>query len=279
MCWGFGTVIMSGMKRVLVASTKGGTGKSTVAALIARGLQAKGEKVGALDLDVHGPTLAYALGLTTAPLLGLDTAGEVILPSDAGGIGLVTLASHWGEGTRVTWRGEEKMTLVWELLHAAINWGETQWLVVDSPPSQGEELQAILEDLPQLHGAVIVSQPSDFSAADCDRLVDLFRDVGAPVYGVVSNMDGCSCPSCGHRFHPFASRRVEMDTWAEEKGLPLLAKIPLAADGTLPQYGRVLADIIMTRQPVRLPSGKVVRAVSNQLLVKALRVTFGKRLA
>ena len=186
---------MSAMKRVLVASTKGGVGKSTVAALIARGLQARGEQVGALDLDVHGPTLAYALGLTTAPLLGLDTAGEVILPSDAGGIRLVTLASHWGEGTRVTWRGEAKLVLARELLQAAIDWGNCSWLVVDSPPSQGEELQAILEDLPQLHGAIIVSQPSDFSAADCDRLVDLFRDVGAPVYGVVSNMEGCECPA------------------------------------------------------------------------------------
>ena len=66
-----------------------------------------------------------------------------------------------------------------------------------------------------------------------------------------------------------------MDTWAEEKGLPLLVKIPLAAAG-LSQYGGTLADIVVTRQPVKLPSGKALRAIANRMMAKALAAHLGR---
>lgn len=263
------------MHRVLVASLKGGTGKTTIAVLLARGLRARGFAVGVLDLDVHGPTTAYALGLEAAPRLGLDTEREFVLPSQADGIRLLTLASHFGEGSRITWRGEEKLRLARQLLRTAIDWGDTEWLVIDSPPSQGEELMAILEGVGELHGAILVTQPSDFSVQDSERALDLFREEGMPLVGVVSNMDGCVCPHCRGAFSPFASRRVDIEEFCRERGLPFLMRVPLVADGSLVEYGDSLTGLLLTVSPASIPAGKMVRKIARATARRVLKGRFG----
>jgi len=98
-----------GMRELAVLSLKGGTGKSTVTARLGLALRDKGFKVGFLDLDIHGPNLHLALGLDSPPSLGLDTEREMIIPPNINGYKLVTMASHFGEGWRILWRGEDKL--------------------------------------------------------------------------------------------------------------------------------------------------------------------------
>jgi len=260
--------ILTPMKVIPVSSLKGGVGKSTITARLGLALHRKGFKVSLCDIDVHGPNLHLALGLKEPPPLGVDTEREVIVPSDVNGIGLVTLASHFATGTRVLWLGQDKFQLVREMLTGTIDWKDPDFLLIDLPPSSGEEIMALLENLKQPYGALVVTQPSDFATEDAERLLDLLREYEVPLIGVVANMDGSICPACGHRFYAFSTRRIDIESFCEERGIQFVMSIPQSADG-IDAYADTLAERILSMQPAKMPSGKVARRISRAILRKA----------
>jgi len=242
------------MRKIAIVSTKGGVGKTTITANLATSLSNLNYKVGALDLDSSSPTLHLAFNLSEPPEWGVDTAKEQIIPSRlSNGIDLVTMASHWGLGNRVSWRGNEKGDLTKQLLGDIVGWSNNlDFITIDSPPSMSEEIFILAEDK-TISGYIIVTQPQLLSVADVERLIDFCRAEALPIFGIVSNFDGCVSPQ-GEFFYPYLGERVDIEEWSEKHKIPFLASIPQCNNQEqLSSVFAELANKVIDAKPIKLP--------------------------
>jgi ATP-binding protein involved in chromosome partitioning len=107
------------------------------------------------------------------------------------------------------------------------HWDGIEALIVDMPPGTGDvQLSMIQKHKPA--GAVIVSTPQDLALIDAERAIDLFNKAGVPIIGLIENMAGYACPSCGAVSDPFGQGGAEAE--AAKLGLPFLGRIPLAIE-------------------------------------------------
>ncbi len=205
---------------VAVSSTKGGVGKSTVAANLACALARGGAKVGLLDADIYGPSMPTMFGLSTRPEV---VNGNKVRPLEAHGVRFVSMGLFLDDSSPVIWRGPLVTGVVRQFLKD-VDWGELDVLVVDLPPGTGDAQLTLVQHVP-VTGAVIVTTPQDVSLIDVERGMAMFRQVNTPILGVVENMSGLVCSSCGHHDPLFGEGGGE--ALAERFGVPLLAKIPI----------------------------------------------------
>jgi len=209
--------------KVLVLSGKGGVGKSTVAANLAVALSVAGKKVGLLDIDVHGPSIPKLFGVEGMQVTGTENS---IYPFEVSGnlklmsIGFLLRSSS----DAVIWRGPMKHTVIKQFL-GDVEWGELDYLIVDSPPGTGDEPLSIAQLIPAVDGAVIVTTPQDVALLDVSKCINFCRQLSLPVLGIVENMSGFICPHCGKRTDIFKSGGGEK--MAKELGIPFLGRIPL----------------------------------------------------
>lgn len=215
---------------VAVVSGKGGVGKSLVSAGLAAALARSGRQVGLLDADLHGPTTARMLGVRASALVVRES--EVEPPVAPCGVRVMssdllleeTAPLAWREPghERFVWRGTLVAGMLREFL-SDVAWGALDVLLVDMPPGS-ERLDTLVELVPDLAGAVVVTIPSDASYRAVRRGVEAARAARVPLLGVVENMAGYRCGSCGSDgplFQGDAGERLARDT-----GAPLLARIP-----------------------------------------------------
>ncbi|MBD1583533.1 iron-sulfur cluster carrier protein ApbC [Pseudoalteromonas sp. S16_S37] len=208
---------------VLVASGKGGVGKSTTAVHIARALQAQGAKVGVLDADIYGPSIPSLFSVlgekptthdnkTLNPIIKdeikVQSIGFLVSPEDA-----------------TVWRGPMASQALSQLLNET-QWGEIDYLIVDMPPGTGDIQLTMTQKVPA-SGALIVTTPQDLALLDAQKGIAMFNKVNLPVLGVVENMSHFICTHCGEKSHVFGTRGAEQ--LAQRHGVPLLAEIPLNA--------------------------------------------------
>jgi ATP-binding protein involved in chromosome partitioning len=181
--------------KVLVLSGKGGVGKSTVAVHLARSLARAGKRVGVLDIDIHGPSIPRLLGLDR---LAAETRRDPMSPVDTSdGLRVMSIGFLLPEDDRaVVWRGPLKMRLIKEFL-GDLDWGELDYLVIDSPPGTGDEPLSVCQLIPDADGAIIVTTPQEVALADVRKSISFCREVGMPILGVIENMSGFVCPKCG----------------------------------------------------------------------------------
>jgi ATP-binding protein involved in chromosome partitioning len=205
---------------VAVASGKGGVGKSTVAANLALALHGLGHRVGLLDADVYGPSIALMLGLRERPQ---TTEDERIIPLERHGIKVISMALFVGEATPIIWRGPMVNKLLTQFLRD-VQWGELDYLIIDLPPGTGDAQLTIVQQVP-LSGGVIVTTPQDVALLDVKRGVTMFQQVNAPVLGVIENMSFHVCPGCGDRAELFGHGGGA--AMARQFDLPLLGTLPL----------------------------------------------------
>ncbi|MEP5728489.1 MAG: Mrp/NBP35 family ATP-binding protein [Sulfitobacter sp.] len=223
-----------GVARIIaVASGKGGVGKSTVAANLACALAAEGRRVGMLDADVYGPSQPRMLGVSGRPQ---SPDGKLILPLRNYGVTMMSIGLMTNEDQAVVWRGPMLMGALQQML-TQVQWGALDVLIVDLPPGTGD-VQMTLAQKAHLDGAVIVSTPQDVALLDARKGIDMFKQMGTPILGMIENMSTHICSNCGHEEHVFGHGGVA--TEADKLGVPLLAEIPLhldirlAADGGAP---------------------------------------------
>lgn len=183
---------------VAVLSGKGGVGKSTLTASLASALAASGWRVGVLDADLNGPTMAKMLGVRGAQLTLTGDAVEP--PVSALGVKVMSmdllLASDaaplaWRAPTQAeahTWRGSMEAQALREFV-ADTNWGELDVLLIDLPPGT-DRLATLTGLLPGLSGTVVVTIPSDVSQLVVRKSITVARAAGAPMLGLVENMAG-----------------------------------------------------------------------------------------
>ncbi|MET3825992.1 ATP-binding protein involved in chromosome partitioning [Sphingomonas sp. PvP055] len=205
---------------IAVASGKGGVGKSTVSANLAIGLAARGRRVGLVDADIYGPSQPKLMGVEDAKPTARN---KVLQPVDTpSGVPMLSMGMLVAPDQAIAWRGPMAAGALQQMLDA--NWGDADTLVLDLPPGTGDvQLTMIQKYRPQ--GAVIVSTPQDLALIDAKRAIDLFVKAGVPIIGLVENMAGYVCPSCGDVSDPFGSGGAEAA--AATLGIPFLGRIPL----------------------------------------------------
>ncbi len=263
--------------QILVLSGKGGVGKSTVATNLAVALAQAGKRVGLLDVDIHGPSVPKLLGLEGSEITGTDHA---LLPVQVScGAGTLSVMSIGfllrGQDDAVIWRGPRKYGAIKQFLKD-VDWGDLDYLVVDSPPGTGDEPLAVAQLLENADGAVVVTTPQQVAVQDVRRCVVFCREVRLPVLGVVENMSGFACPKCGEIVPIFGADGGRQ--MAEQMGVPYLGAIPLepevvaSGDGGTPivqarpqsaaarAFGHVVRGLLEPRPPaIPLPSGASAR--------------------
>jgi len=212
--------------KILILSGKGGVGKSTVAVNLAMSLAMAGEKVGLLDVDIHGPSIPMLLGLEDRRPTIVE---KTIFPTIYGDK-LKVMSMAFFLQTRndpVIWRGPLKMGLIKQFLRD-VEWGELDYLIIDSPPGTGDEPLSVAQLIEDATGAIVVTTPQEIALADVRRSITFCRTVGLRVLGVVENMSGFVCPECGTRSEIFKSGGGE--DMAREMDVPFLGKIPIDPD-------------------------------------------------
>jgi ATP-binding protein involved in chromosome partitioning len=216
--------------KVIVMSGKGGVGKSTVAVNLAVSLAARGLKTGLLDIDIHGPSVPRLLGLDAGQVTG---AGGRLMPVEYNGnLKVISIGFLLQEQDQaVIWRGPLKYSVIKQFL-GEVEWGDLDYLVIDSPPGTGDEPLSICQLIQKADGAVIVTTPQDVALIDVRKSVNFCKQLGMPILGVIENMSGFVCPHCGKETDIFKSGGGR--TMAEEMGVPYLGHIPLDA--------RIVAD-------------------------------------
>jgi len=209
-------------RKILVMSGKGGVGKSTVASYIALLLSQGGSRVGLLDVDLHGPTVARLMNVQG----GFDMSEEgVVRPyrfSDT--LQIVTLEMILGDkDTAVIWRGPMKISAIRQFI-SDIEWGDLDYLIVDSPPGTGDEPLTVAQTIPDAE-ALIVTTPQEISLADVRKSINFCRQVNMKILGVIENMSGLVCPRCGEMVPLFGTGGGEL--MAAQMGVPFLGRIPI----------------------------------------------------
>lgn len=209
--------------KILVISGKGGVGKSTIATNLAYSFAARGENVGLLDIDIHGPSLGRMTGIEGEMLTA--NPDQSVNPIEKENVRIITMSSLLQDSDQpVIWRGPLKMKAIRQFL-GDIEWGELDWLVIDSPPGTGDEPLSVCQLLPDLDGSIIVTTPQEIALLDARKTVKFSQTLGIDVIGVVENMSGFICPHCGERTDIFKSGGGE--DAARQLGIPFLGRIPL----------------------------------------------------
>ena len=220
--------------RVLVLSGKGGVGKSTFSTQLAYGLARKGLRVGLLDVDICGPSIPTMLGLRGREVhqsaSGWSPVYVDVVPAavNGGGAPAPTMTTTTTEGAEeadaaegelsvmsigfllpdqdaaVIWRGPRKTGLLTQFF-GSVDWGELDYLVVDTPPGTSDEHISIVQLLkkhlnPQTDGAVVVTTPQEVAMADVRKELSFCKQTGIRVIGVAENMAPLSVPLSGLRF-------------------------------------------------------------------------------
>jgi ATP-binding protein involved in chromosome partitioning len=213
--------VLPGVKNVIaVASGKGGVGKSTVAVNLAAGLSKLGARVGLFDADVYGPNVPRMVAADEPPR---TTEDDRIVPPERYGVCLMSMAFLVGDDDPVIWRGPMVHKVLTQLVED-VEWGELDYMVLDLPPGTGDTQLTVLQTLP-LAGAVVVTTPQDVAVDDARKGLRMFDRHDTTVLGVVENMAGFRCPSCGEAHDLFG--RGGGAAFARANDLALLGSVPL----------------------------------------------------
>ncbi|MDE4454663.1 iron-sulfur cluster carrier protein ApbC [Psychrobacter sp. DAB_AL62B] len=208
---------------IVVASGKGGVGKSTTTVNIALALQKLGNRVGVLDADIYGPSMPTMLGVDKVKP---ELENEQFIPINAHGMAMLSIGSLLdGDNTPVAWRGPKATGALMQLYNQT-NWPQLDYLVIDMPPGTGDIQLTLAQRIP-VTGAVIVTTPQHIALLDAQKGIEMFNKTNIPVLGVVENMALHTCSNCNHTEAIFGVGGGERI--AEQYHVPLLGQLPLAS--------------------------------------------------
>ena len=212
---------------IAVSSGKGGVGKSTVAANLAIGLAKLGHRVGLLDTDIFGPSMPKMFHVEDARPYAVNIDGrDFIEPVEQYGVKLLSIGFFVNPDQATLWRGGMACNALKQLITEA-NWGELDYLVLDTPPGTSD-IHLSLIQLLNITGAVIVSTPQQVALADARKGINMYQNekVAVPILGLVENMAWFTPTELPeNKYYIFGKEGCKQ--LAEELNVPLLAQIPL----------------------------------------------------
>ncbi len=209
--------------KIVVLSGKGGVGKTTMAVNLAYALAMRNLSVGIMDVDLHGPNIAKMLGIEGERLTSGESGIEPfpVLPNlKAMSIALLIQ----DQDSPIIWRGPLKMAAIKQFL-SDVDWGNLDYLIIDSPPGTGDEPLSTCQLIPDITGAVIVTTPQDVAVLDSRKTVMFARQLHVPVIGIIENMSGFICPHCGKKTALFGRDGGKLA--ADDLKVPFLGRVPL----------------------------------------------------
>jgi Mrp family chromosome partitioning ATPase len=242
--------------KIVVLSGKGGVGKSTVAVNLATALMLSGQRVGLLDVDIHGPSVPTMLGLEHETLKG---GPDGLFPVELDNMKIMSLGFLLqNPDDAVIWRGPMKMGVIKQFL-TDVQWGDLDYLIVDVPPGTGDEPLSICQLIQPLDGAVVVTTPQKVASVDVRKSISFCRRLDVPVLGVVENMSGFVCPKCGEVTQILpegGGKKIAMDMQ-----VPYLGAIPM--DPAIAQSGD--AGRAFISHYTASPTSKIMQDILDQI--------------
>ena len=217
---------LNNIKKIIgVMSGKGGVGKSTVSALIARNLAKQGYKVGVLDADITGPSIPRLLGVKDAKAMGAPN--NCIYPvQSSDGIKVMSLNLLLeDENQPVIWRGAMISNTV-KQFYTDVIWGELDYLLIDMPPGTGDVALTVMQSIP-INGIVMVSVPQDMVSMIVAKAVNMVKKLNIEIIGLVENMSYIVCPDCGKKIQIFNGS--DTTKLLDDLQLNLLGTLPMNA--------------------------------------------------
>ncbi len=218
--------------KIALLSGKGGVGKSSLTANVAACLAMQGHKVGILDADLNGPSIAKLLGVSNDVKLQISADG--VQPGE-GSLGIKIMSMDmllpsadapvmWTEGKDATavWVSTMECTALRELLTDTI-WGELDYLLIDMPPGS-DRMDNIRDLVPELAGVVEITIPSNASQHIVTKSITKNSSLGVPIIGLVENMATYVCPHCNEEGELFEGEDTEQ--LAKNKGITFLGRVP-----------------------------------------------------
>ena len=220
--------MLPGVKNIVaVSSGKGGVGKSTVSANLAISLARLGYRVGLLDADIFGPSMPKMFNVEDARPYAVHVDGrDLIEPIEQYDVRLLSIGFFVNPDTATLWRGGMASNALKQLIGDA-NWGELDYLILDTPPGTSDIHLTLLQTL-AITGAVIVSTPQQVALADARKGVDMYRNekVNVPILGLIENMAWFTPKELPeNKYYIFGKEGCKQ--LAAELNVPLLAQIPL----------------------------------------------------
>jgi len=258
---------LAGIKhKILVLSGKGGVGKSTFTTMLAHAFASNVDNmVGIMDTDICGPSIPKMMGVENETIHVTNTGWEPVWVSDNLGVMSVQFMLP-NRDDAVIWRGPKKNGLIKQFLKD-VEWGEMDYLVVDTPPGTSDEHLSVNSYLKEsgVDGAVLITTPQEVSLLDVRKEIDFCHKAGIRILGLVENMSGFVCPNCKHTAEIFRPTTGGGRRLAQETGIPFLGAVPLDSRiGMACDYGESFFDNFPD-SPTCLALKEVVRNVSKEM--------------
>ena len=207
--------------KFVVLSGKGGVGKTSVSVNIATALANKGHNVGIMDVDLHGPDVPRMLGLEG--MLDLNENRKLIPMRHSENLCAVSIESFTrSKDDAIIWRGPLKYSAISQFI-GEVEWGELDYLIIDSPPGTGDEPLTIAQIISDAR-AIIVTTPQEVALADVRKSINFCKKLEMEIFGLIENMSGFSCPHCNEMIDLYGSGGGEKTARAAD--IPYLGKIP-----------------------------------------------------
>ena len=218
-------------KIIVIASGKGGVGKSTVAVNLAVSLARRGYRVGLADADVYGPSVPKMTGTEGIMPQALERETEegpqqLILPLEKYGVKWMSIGYFASPEQALIWRGPMACNALKQII-LQVQWGELDYLLIDLPPGTGDIHITLVNDIP-VDGAIIVTTPQAVALADVEKGINMFRNpkIDKHIYGIIENMAWFTPAELpDNRYYIFG--RDGSKAIAAKYGIDILAQIPL----------------------------------------------------
>jgi len=236
----FEKIPMKGVKNIIViASGKGGVGKSTVAANLAIALARNGYSIALVDADIYGPSIPKMFGIEgERPDVSANGDKEMIFPIEKFGVKIISIGFFVAPNQSLIWRGLMASNAIVQLFENT-QWGEIDYMIIDFPPGTGDIQLTTVQKL-NLTGAIIVTTPQEIALNDARKATSMFvnPDVNIPILGVVENMSWFTPePHPEEQYYIFGNGGGQKI--AQEFNTKLLGQIPLVMEvGAAAEQGK-----------------------------------------
>ena len=253
----FEKIPMEGIKNIIVvASGKGGVGKSTVAANLAIAFSRNGLKSALVDADIFGPSIPKMFGIEDIkPEVSVIGDKEIFFPVKKYGVEIMSIGFFINNDQSLIWRGPMAAKVLTQLL-GDTQWGEIDYMIIDFPPGTSDIQLTAVQKL-NIAGAIIVTTPQEISLNDARKAASMFKnpDLKVPILGVIENMSWFTPEKHPdenyYLFGKGGGQRLAKEFDTELLGqIPLVLEVGYAADKGLSVFSQANKPVVMAFEKI-----------------------------